>query len=270
MKLHYWQYLIYINIIFLCSNSCAVQSQSFKKLQGQTVAKPNALVVDVRSCHKPGMCYVMFSRVQSLDQLNIIKDLEPEKITVDAEVLKEAARMWQVSVNRNPSNWMNRPKVQGLRVCSLNVRSLRKHIEDVRSDPVLQQADILFVQETWLTEEEKNEELYQLAGFRGHFASEGAGKGIGLYVREGTLVQSCHIFSLPYMQMVKICLIGLDIISVYRSKEESFQSVVMHLQHCIAEDVDTLVVGDLNYCYSEENHLSRYMVCNFSGIQGDF
>ena len=124
------------------------------------MTKPCALMVDVQSCHMPGMCYVMLSRVQSLDQLNINKDLEPEKITVDKikKVLKEAARMWKVSVNRNPSCWMDREKVRGLRVCSLNVRSLRKHIEDVRSDPVLQQADILFCQETWLTEEEERQE----------------------------------------------------------------------------------------------------------------
>ena len=239
-------------------------------MQGQTVKKPNALVVDVQSCHKPGMCYVMLSRVESLDQLNIVKDLEPEKITVDSDVLKEAARMWKVSVNRNPSSWMDRPKVQGLRVCSLNVRSLRKHIEDVRRDPLLQQADILFVQETWLAEEEEKEEVYQLEGYRGTFASAGAGKGIGLYVREGTPSVSRHAFSLPHMQMVRICLAGLDIISVYRSKEEPCQSVVTHLQQRIAKNVDTLIIGDLNYCYSGENGLSRYMACHCSGIQGDF
>ena len=59
------------------------------------------------------------------------------------------------------------------------------------------------------------------------------------------------------MQMVRICLKGLDIISVYRSKEEPFQSVVNHLQQRIAKDVDTLIVGDLNFCYSVENDLSR-------------
>ena len=146
------------------------------------MTKPNALVVDVQSCHKPGMCYVMLSRVQSLEQLNIVKDLDTEKITVDKDVVKEAERMWKVSVNRNPGSWMDRQKVEGLRVCSLNIRSLRRHVEDVRHDPVLQQADILFCQETWLTEEEERQEVYQLSGYSGHFASEGAGKGIGYYV----------------------------------------------------------------------------------------
>ena len=232
-------------------------TSNYNFLQGQTVTKPNALVVDVQSCHKPGMCYVMLSRVQSLEQLNIVKDLDTEKITVDKDVLKEAKRMWQVSVNRNPGSWMDRQKVQGLRVCSLNVRSLRRHVEDVRGDPVLQQADILFCQETWLTQEEERQEVYQLAGYEGHFVSEGAGKGIGHYVREGTPFLSRHTFSLPTMQIVKICLAGLDIINVYRSQEEPFHSVVSHLKQFISKDIDTLLVGDLNYCYSGANHLSR-------------
>ena len=69
-------------------------TSNYNYLQGQTVTKPNALVVDVQSCHKPGMCYVMLSRVQSIEQLNIVKDLDTAKITVDEEVLKEAKRMW--------------------------------------------------------------------------------------------------------------------------------------------------------------------------------
>ena len=59
------------------------------------------------------------------------------------------------------------------------------------------------------------------------------------------------------MQKVRICLKGLDIISVYPSKEEPFQSVVTQLQQRIVKDVDTLIVGDLNFCYSVENDLSR-------------
>ena len=221
------------------------------------MTKPSALVIDVQSCHMPGMCYVMLSRVQSLNQLNIIKDLEPEKITVDKKVLKEAARMWKVSVNRNPSSWMDREKVQGLRICSLNVRSLRKHIEDVRSDPVLQQADILFCQETWLTEAEERQSVYQLAGYRGLFVSEGAGKGIGHYVREDTPILRRHALALPNMQIVKICLPGLDIVNVYRSKEELPPSAVNHLMNVISKEVDTLLFGDLNYCFSEQNAISR-------------
>ena len=65
----------------------------------------------------------MLSRVQCLEQLNIIQDLKPEKITVNKDVMKEAVRMWKVCVNRNPESWMDRENVKELKVCCLNVRS---------------------------------------------------------------------------------------------------------------------------------------------------
>ena len=70
--------------------------------QGQTVAKPNSLVVDVTSSHQPGMVYVMLSRVCSMQQLHIVDKLDPDKIIVSEKVKAEAARMATVSLNTNP------------------------------------------------------------------------------------------------------------------------------------------------------------------------
>ena len=70
--------------------------------QGQTVAKPNNLVVDVTSSHQPGMVYVMLSRVCSMQQLHIIDKFDPEKILMNDAVRVEAVRMARVSLNSNP------------------------------------------------------------------------------------------------------------------------------------------------------------------------
>ena len=110
--------------------------------QGGTVSKPNSLVVDVTSSHQPGMVYVMLSRVCSMQQLHIVDKFDPDKIIVNQSVRAEAARMDKVSVNNNPCDWMDPAKV-GLRVCSLNCRSLRKHIEDVKTDAVLLHGDVI-------------------------------------------------------------------------------------------------------------------------------
>ena len=112
------------------------------------------MIVDVTSVHQPGMAYVMFSRVQSIEQLYIVDKIDTEKITVNDKVIKEAKRMHKISVIQYPCEWMNQ-ETPGLKVCSFNTCSLRKHIEDIRTDPVLMQSDILFVQETWLEEEER-------------------------------------------------------------------------------------------------------------------
>ena len=200
----------------------------------------------------------MLSRVCSLQQLHILQEMDPEKIRVDEKVLKEAKRMWKVSLNNNPGPWAN-PKVEGLRVASLNVRSLRKHVEDVRTDPHLKHADILCLQETWLTNEEEKDNRYQMVGYNGSFfLSQGRGKGMAVYTRRGLKLKDVRHHSSTNLQLLKICLDGLDIISIYRSKEESFFSVVHHLQNLLDKTNPTLLIGDVNYCFPEQNDLSRY------------
>ena len=222
------------------------------------MSPPNSLVVDVASSHQPGMVYVMLSRCCSLKQLSIIDDFDPDKIRVNEKVLKEAQRMWKICLNRNPENWMN-PQVKGLRVSSLNVRSLRKHVEDVRTDPHLMQADLLCLQETWLTQEDEDQERYQLEGYSSLFVSQGLGKGIVVYVRSGLKFEDIRHYSSSNLQMIKICLKDLDVISIYRSSDEPFSSVVHHLQNIFSKTKATLLIGDVNYCfYSQPNPLSRY------------
>ena len=228
-------------------------------MQGGTVSKPNNLVVDVQSSHQPGMVYVMLSRVCSLQQLHILDEMDPDKIRVDEKVLKEAKRMSTVSLNNNPGSWAN-PKVEGLRVASLNVSSLRKHVEDVQTDPHLSHADILCLSETWLTEDEEEEDRYQLEGYNSFFLSQGRGKGLAVYVRSGLKIHDMRHHSSTHLQMLKICLNGLDIIPIYRSKEETLFSVAHHLQNILSKTSATLLIGDINYCFRrEQNDLSRYL-----------
>ena len=160
------------------------------------MSKPSSLIVDVTTGIKPGMVYVMLSRVCSMEQLFIVNKMDPEKIIVDGKVEAEVARMEEVSVNMNPTKWMN-PATTGLKVCSFNTRSLRKHIEDVRSDPVLLKSDILCLQETWLMDGEEKDERYQLDGFKACFASKGHGKGLAVYVKEGATIGAPQWFLKP-------------------------------------------------------------------------
>ena len=224
------------------------------------MSEPNCLIVDVTTGIKPGMVYVMLSRVCSIEQLFIVNKIDPEKIRVHEKVEAEVARMEEVSMNRNPTNWMN-PATTGLKVCSLNTRSLRKHMDDVRSDPVLLKSDILCLQETWLMEEEDKDECYKLDGFKScFFASKGHGKGLAVYVKEGVDYESMTLIPEANIQMMKITMAKLDIIAVYRSDSEPEFRAAHHLSQLIEPDKDTLVVGDLNYCAAKEKKdLSKFL-----------
>ena len=205
------------------------------------------------------MVYVMLSRVCSLLQLHILEEMDPDKIRVEEKVLAEANRMRKVSLNNNPGSWAN-PKVEGLRVASLNVSSLRKHMGDVKTDPHLMHADVLCLSETWLTEDEEGQPQYQLEGYSSFFLSQGRGKGLVVYVRRGVRVQDVKHHSSTHLQMLKLSFEGLDIIPIYRSKEEPLYSVAYHLQNILHKTTTTLLIGDINYCFRrEQNDLSRYL-----------
>jgi len=234
-------------------------AMSSHKIQGQTVGNPNALIVDVTSVHQPGMAYVMFSRVQSIEQLYIVDKIDTEKITVNDKVIKEAKRMHRISMNQNPCEWMN-PETPGLKVCSFNTCSLRKHMEDIRTDPVLMQSDILFVQETWLEEEEEEEERYQLDGYQAHFTSPGRGKGIATYIKKGLRsIMDISKFGEPNFQLAKVNMKTMDVIAVYRSRDEPLSQLTQHLRQFIDPEKDTLVMGDVNICATKTNDLGNYL-----------
>ena len=204
------------------------------------------------------MAYVMLSRVCSLEQLHIVDELNVEKITVNDKVRQEALRMQKVSVNSNPCDWMN-PKTIGLKVCSFNTCSLRKHVEDVKSDPVLMQSDVLFVQETWLEASEEEEDRYQLEGYRAYFTSPGRGKGIATFVKEGVNILSISKFEAPNIQLAKVEMEKLDLVSIYRSRDEPLHQVTQLLQNFLHPKKDTLVVGDVNICATRTNDLGKYL-----------
>ena len=226
--------------------------------QGQTVAKPNNLVVDVTSSHQPGMVYVMLSRVCSMQQLHIIDKFDPEKISMHDGVRVEAARMAKVSLNSNPCEWMDPAKV-GLRVCSLNCRSLRKHIGDVRTDPVLLQGDVICLQETWLEDGEGERGDYQLEGYQAFFASVGPGKGLAVFIKEGLRILEVHKLIDANIQLTKISIKGVEIINIYRSQDEPLPSAAHHLRNFIDLQNDTLIIGDVNVCATKANPLRNFL-----------
>ena len=222
--------------------------------------KPNILVVDVISAHQPGMVYVMLSRCCSLEQLVILDKMDPDKILVNADVEDEAKRMSKVSLNNNPCNWMN-PRAPGLKVCSLNVKSLRAHIDDVKSDPALLQSDLLCLQELWVHPGEEEGGQYQLDGFRGHFTCVGPGKGVAVYVKDKIASYSYQDVKEPFIQMGRVSLPDLDVITIYRSQEEPPSRAAQFLKKFINLKKTTLVIGDFNICLRRKptNELNTFL-----------
>ena len=77
------------------------------KIQGQTIRKPNYLVVDLRKVREAAQAYVILSRVQALSQLFILGDTCAHTIRSNDKAMEELNRMQAVALNlTNVSNAM--------------------------------------------------------------------------------------------------------------------------------------------------------------------
>ena len=69
------------------------------------------------------------------------------QIKINQEALIEACCLRSVAINTKCSLWF---ETSQLKICHLNIRSLRKHIKDSRSDPTIRQSNFICLSETWM------------------------------------------------------------------------------------------------------------------------
>ena len=68
-----------------------------------------------------------------------------------------------------------------IKITSLNVCSIRKHINDIKHDYELKTSNVICLQESWLHDNEQHMDEYQLPNYFSHFITSGRGKGIVTY-----------------------------------------------------------------------------------------
>ena len=142
------------------------------KVQGQTVKKPNFLVVDLRSVREAAQAYVMLSRVQELSQIFILVSVCAERIYSSSKALKELDRMILISKEKQKSKPL---------LISCNIRSLSRHYEHLKSSPSLKDAAVIWLQETWLDPNSDYSSDFEFKDMRKYINSVGRGKGIVTY-----------------------------------------------------------------------------------------
>ena len=84
---------------------------------------------------------MMLSRTVRADDIHIVGDFDPQQIRADPEAKEETDRLNEIVLRREAfeKDLHDSSTVIG----SLNVRSLRKHLEDVLTDPFIKKCDIL-------------------------------------------------------------------------------------------------------------------------------
>ena len=214
------------------------------KIQGSTISKPSIVALDIESSFEKAQAYVMLSRVQEINQIFIIDKLTPSKLLPNINAKSELQSMNERSLNANPTIW-NKTGIDSLKIASLNVRGLKGHIEDLRSDIKLKQANIIHLQETSIKDGESTD--LSFANYSSHFINIGQGKGIATYYHSDKFTHVEDIGT-ETIQITKFSSQYIDSINVYRNQRGLHADLINRLTSLITEDKITIITGDFNIC----------------------
>ena len=189
------------------------------------------------------MGYVMLSRIQTLSQLYIIDSVPENKLRPWPSALEELEKMNSKALNKDDIH------VGEFKLTSLNSRSFRKHVLDVKGDYQLLKSHVICLQETWLDMFEESDERYKLNSIKSHFNSQGRGIGIVTFYVDSFV--PVNDISNPQFQMTKIESPNLSVINVYRSNNAD-NSFLKALQTLISFERTLIICGDFNFCMKEQ------------------
>ena len=231
------------------------------KIQGQTVKKPQKVIVDIHSVFQPAMAYVMLSRVESIDQLYILEELNETKIYASHAAIQELHKMNKISVNEKASTWLN-TKNSRTRISVLNCSSIRPQLEHLALDRSLTISDAICLPESWIWNDEDTTGL-ELEDFTVHHNAVGRGRGITVYFKKYKFNYIEDITE-EKIQLTKLAGKEFELIVVYKAPTGKDSVLASHLERMINLNKTTIVCGDFNMCFidSRRNKSTSFLLEN--------
>ena len=237
-------------------------AKTVHRCQGDTLQE---VVVDMSGsrsqCH---IHYVALSRVTCLNGLYIL-NLNAAKINVDKNVLQEME-----SLRSERAIQMCVPAIQtssnNTTVLHQNVRSLRKHIIDIKHEGAILSADVLLFTECHLSNTPSTEELH-INGYNVFLnlpthcvSASNSSHGIAVYTKENivnTKQQSLNSNNVEItITTINTKSGSIQIIAIYRAPTvpmHSFLQALKKLFTVIVPSIQTLIMGDFNVDLLQDN-----------------
>ena len=210
------------------------------KIQGNTVAKPNELVVDLTGKKQAAVGYVALSRVQELEQLYITGSFSRDHLFPNSDALDELNHMKETALNNDFLFPL---------ITTCNALSFKGKYADLHSSPFVFKSSVVCVQETWFHLDWTDEYLqkrFAVDGYQAEFNGRGNGKGIAVYYKENFH----HVKSITEKTywITKVRSAEHTVINVYKSCHDPAQSHFLKDLDSLLVDVDgaTYIVGDFN------------------------
>ena len=227
------------------------------KVQGQTIGKPNKLIVDLTSVCEPAMGYVMLSRVQELSQLYIVDAVDEQNFKCEPKAKEEIRRLSENEM----CSYINvtRDKVV---LSTLNIRSLRKNFEVLKKEIKNLSTEVICLQETWLEEDLPNTDEFKLEGMTLCLNNVGRGRGIATFIN-GSFKKEINVNDQTY-QISVVTSEARSVLNIYRSGEADVNKLTQDIQRIICQESfqnkEIIITGDINICYISDTDSELFKV----------
>ena len=208
----------------------------------------------------PGMAYVMLGRCETIEDMYIIGDFDPTQIKCLPDAKLETERLIAIGQRREAIE--HELYESSTAIGSLNVRSLRAHLEDVVTDPFLMKCDIIGLCETWLHDGEEPE----IPNFNGIFVNySGRGKGIAVFTRTPL---DYEVLKDDEASAVLVKQEKLDVLFLYLSKDFDWNTVCDFFNKVICPEKPTVIMGDVNWHYPDPVRPDNQAMKNYFQMRG--
>lgn len=197
-----------------------------------------------------GMAYVMLGRCEKLEDLYITGEFDPGQIRCHPDALEEAQRLDAIAFER----LMEQQKLEekSLIISYVNVRSLREHLPDVLTEPILMKSNLLGLGETWLYEGE----TVEIPNMISTFVSSGKGKGLAAFTKE-TCMTEC--LQRTDASGIFIKHENINVIFLYLTKGFDWTNLHEFLENVIDPEEPTVIMGDVNWHYPDNHLMKTYL-----------
>ncbi|VDI54623.1 Hypothetical predicted protein [Mytilus galloprovincialis] len=235
-------------------------AKTVHRSQGDTLSK---VVVDLTSKRRVDhIHYVAVSRVQTLDGL-FIRNLQEDKIGVDKNVKTEMERLRATTIERRLRNIYDLENSL-LKICFLNASSLHRHLEHVRLDRNITNADIACFCETRFHNRDSVDATQIDAFHQYRQDSKPSGHkrppyGLAIYSKEPfcpsfPINESSNGIELSVFRTNHNS--DITIVTVYKPPHKPISELcerLLHVHETYVCNNDAIILGDLNVNWKEDS-----------------
>ena len=242
------------------------------KLQGITIQKGTDLVCHGSKRVPGGLYYVMLSRLKVIENLFLDQKFDISKIHCNTKALREVRMLEQRCVVQSYK------EIQ-IEIFYANIRSVVKHLEDLKKDLFAPKANFICLTETRLPTDFTNE--YLLEGYKLHHCSHTNGNGVAFFAKETVCYSDVTCFANEHFQIISFVMHeNVQIFVVYLKSnlnsvlKEEFLKKMSEIQK---KDCNQLILGDFNFHYGEKSVITEHfhqqgliqMIKEGSHVQGN-